>query len=75
MKLNKKIYNDQKETLYSISKATGIRLALLYQYSEGIKNVDNMTAKTLCKISEYLKMPMNQLYHEIKIYQDKEKES
>lgn len=48
----KKLYKEQKNTIYRIQKETGLCKNALYKYINGISDIRNMRFNTLKKIAE-----------------------
>lgn len=66
----KKIYKEQKHTLYEIQKMTGLNKYTLYKYANNISNAENMRFDTLCKIAYVEGLEPTELLRKIKDFQN-----
>lgn len=62
----KKLYKEQKHSLYEIQKAIGVSKITLYNYANKKRNIDNMPTKMLLDIAYYEKIEPNELIKKIK---------
>lgn len=66
-----KLYEEQKNTIYSLQKKTGLSKYALYKYASKIANLDNMRFSTLEKIAEVEGVNPYELLKKMKEYQAK----
>ena len=64
----KKLFKNQKETLYKISKETGIPIATLYRYAEKRTDVNKMPMDLVIKLAYYFHIEVNMFYYNIQKY-------
>lgn len=64
----KKLYKEQKHSLYDIQNEIGVSKITLYNYANKKRNIDNMPNKMLLDIAYYEKIEPNQLIKNIKEY-------
>ena len=64
----KKLYKEQKHSLYEIQKAIGVSKITLYNYANKKRKVDNMPIKMILDIAYYEKIEPNKLLKEMKEY-------
>ena len=64
----KKLYKEQKHTLYEIQNAIGVSKITLYNYANKKRKVDNMPIKMILDIAYYEKIEPNKLLKEMKEY-------
>ena len=61
----KRLYKDQKNSIYRIADKTGISRQLLYKYANGYCLIENMPYKMVCDIAYIEKIEVNKLYEEM----------
>ena len=64
----KKLYKEQKHSLYEIQKAIGVSKITLYNYANKKRKIENMPIKTILDIAYYEKINPNELIEKIKEY-------
>ena len=64
----KKLYKEQKHSLYDIQKRIGVSKITLYNYANKKRNIDNMPLKMILDIALYEKIEPNELIKRIKEY-------
>ena len=64
----KKLYKEQKHSLYDIQKRIGVSKITLYNYANKKRNIDNMPLKMILDIALYEQMEPNELVKRIKEY-------
>lgn len=64
----KKLYKEQKHSLYEIQNAIGVSRITLYNYANKKRNIENMPTKMLLDIAYYEQMEPNELIKRIKEY-------
>lgn len=64
----KKLYKDQKHSLYQIQNAIGVSKITLYNYANKKRNIDKMPTKMVLDIAYYEKIEPNELVRRIKEY-------
>lgn len=63
-----KLYNEQKVSLYKISKDTGIDFKKLYRYANKKCNIRNMPFSLISTISNYLDLKPMDFYKKMEDY-------
>jgi hypothetical protein len=63
-----KLYNDQKGTVYQISKDTGIPVSNLYEYCAGRKDINNMPIRVLKLIAKQQGLTVDKLNKKMEQY-------
>ena len=61
----KRLYKDQKNSIYRIAEKTGITRQLLYKYASGDYLIKNMPYRIVCDIAYVEKIEVNKLYEEM----------
>lgn len=64
----KKLYKNQKHTLYEIQNAIGVSKITLYNYANKKRFIDNMPTKILLDIASFERIEPNQLMKEMREY-------
>lgn len=64
----KKLYEEQKHSLYDIQNKIGVSKITLYNYANKKRNIDKMPTKVILDIAYYEKMEPNELIKKIKEY-------
>lgn len=64
----KKLYKEQKHSLYEIQNAIGVSKITLYNYANKKRNIDKMPTKMVLDIAYYEKIEPNELVKRIKEY-------
>jgi len=64
----KKLYKEQKHTLYEIQNAIGVSKITLYNYANGKRKVENMPIKMVLDIAYFEKIEPNELLKRMKEY-------
>ena len=64
----KKLYKEQKHSLYEIQNAIGVSRITLYNYANKKRNIDKMPTKMLLDIAYYENIEPNELIKNIKGY-------
>lgn len=67
--INKRLYENQKHTLYEIQKFMGVNKDYLYKYVRGERKIKNMPASNILKIAYFEKVEVNKLYKDMIDYQ------
>lgn len=62
----KKLYKEQKHTIYEIQKHLGFSKVTIYNYVKGKNSIDSMKIGDLVKIAKYEEMEPMELYEKIK---------
>ena len=61
----KRLYKDQKNSIYRIADKTGISRQLLYKYANGDYLIEHMPYRMVCDIAYVEKIEVNKLYEEM----------
>lgn len=69
--MSKKLYSEQKHTIYEIQKAIGVSNRTLYRYAKGERQIKNMPIKTILDIANFEKTEPNKLFKAMLEYQEK----
>lgn len=69
----KKLYEEQKHSLYEIQKKLDLHIMRLYRYAEGIISIDKMPVNLINEIAIYEELEPNELYKKMKEYQERNK--
>lgn len=69
----KKLYEEQKHTLYEIQNKLNLHIMRLYRYAEGIVSIDKMPINLLNDIAKLEGVEPNELYKKMKEYQERNK--
>ena len=64
----KKLYKEQKHTLYEIQKAIGVSKITLYNYANKKRDIESMPIKMVLDIAYFEKIEPNELIKRIKEY-------
>lgn len=64
----KKLYKNQKVSIYKIEKDLDLGMYTLYRYANHDRKIEKMTAKMVCDLANYLKLEPNDLYKQMKEY-------
>ena len=64
----KKLYKEQKHSLYEIQKQIGVSRITLYNYANKKRNIDKMPTKMLLDIAYYEEIEPHELIKRIKEY-------
>ena len=64
----KKLYKEQKHSLYEIQRKIGVSKITLYNYANKKRKVDNMPVSMILDIAYYEKIEPNKLLKEMKEY-------
>ena len=64
----KKLYKEQKHSLYEMQNAIGVSKITLYNYANKKRNIDKMSTKMILDIAHYEKIEPNELVKRIKEY-------
>lgn len=64
----KKLYKEQKHSLYEIQNAIGVSRITLYNYANKKRNIDKMPTKMLLDIAYYEEIEPHELIKRIKEY-------
>lgn len=64
----KKLYKEQKHSLYDIQRHIGVSKITLYNYANKKRNIDNMPLKMILDIALYEQIEPNELIKRIKEY-------
>ena len=64
----KKLYKEQKHSLYEIQNEIGVSRITLYNYANKKRSIDNMPTKMLLDIAHYENIEPNELIKRIKEY-------
>lgn len=64
----KKLYEEQKISLYKLQKLIGVGKNTLYRYALKERNIENMPTKTILDISYIVKIEPNKLFEKMKDY-------
>lgn len=64
----KKLYKEQKHSLYEIQNKIGVSKITLYNYANKKRKIDNMPTKMLLDIAYYEMIEPNELIKRIKEY-------
>lgn len=65
----KKLYKDQKYTIYEIQEKIGLAKDTLYKYARGTYKIENMPVSLIIDIAYIEKVEVNWLYNEMLKYQ------
>ena len=66
----KKLYKEQKNSLYQLQKALNLNIMRLYRYADGQISVDKMPINLLNDIARLEEIEPNELYKKMKEYQE-----
>ena len=66
----KKLYEEQKNSLYQLQKALNLHIMRLYRYADGQISVDKMPTSLLNDIAKLEGLDPNELYKKMKEYQE-----
>ena len=69
----KKLYEEQKHSLYQIQKALNLHIMRLYRYAEGVVSVDKMPIDLLFNLAKFEGLDPDILFKKMKDYQEKKK--
>ena len=69
--MNLKLYEEQKNSIYSLQKKMNLSKDCLYKYARGERLVKNMPVKTLLDIAYLEKVEPNLLFAKMLEYQEK----
>ena len=64
----KKLYKEQKHSLYEIQNAIGVSKITLYNYANKKRKIDKMPINMILSIAKYEKIEPNELIKRIKEY-------
>ena len=64
----KKLYKEQKHSLYDIQNRIGVSRITLYNYANKKRSIDNMPLKTILDIAYYEEIEPSELVKRIKEY-------
>lgn len=64
----KKLYKEQKHSLYEIQKAIGVSRITLYNYANKKRKIENMPIQMILDIAHFEKIEPNELIKRIKEY-------
>lgn len=64
----KKLYKEQKHSLYEIQQAIGVSKITLYNYANKKRKIDDMPIKMVLDIAYFEKIEPNELIKRIKEY-------
>ena len=67
----KKLYEEQKHSLYYIQKRLDLDIKRLYRYADGTNKIENMPASLLNDIAIIEGISPDELYRKMKEYQKK----
>lgn len=67
----KKLYEEQKNTLYQLQKELNLNIMRLYRYADGVVSIDKMPISLLNDIARLEEIDPNELFKKIKEYQKK----
>ena len=69
--MNLKLYEEQKNSIYSLQKKMNLSKDCLYKYARGERLIKNMAVKTLLDIAYLEKVEPNLLFAKMLEYQKK----
>lgn len=69
--MNLKLYEEQKNSIYSLQKIMNLSKDCLYKYARGERLIKNMPVKTLLDIAYLEKVEPNLLFAKMLEYQEK----
>lgn len=69
----KKLFEEQKVSIYKIQQDLDLDHARLYRYVEGFAKIDNMPIKLILQLAHYFKKEPNKLFKEMKEYERRNK--
>lgn len=64
----KKLYANQKHSIYELQKYLGLDCKRLYRYADKTINIDKMPVNLILQIAQLEKIEPNQLFKEMKEY-------
>lgn len=65
----KKLYEDQKNTLYQLQKELNLNIMRLYRYADGVVDVEKMPTGLLNDIARLEGIDPNELFNKMQQYQ------
>lgn len=65
----KKLFKDQKESLYKVQKDLGMNHGTLYKYANGLIDIRKMPIDTMSLLAKYFNMNVGDLYPAMIDYQ------
>ena len=65
----KKLFDEQKVSLYKIQNDLGLDIKRLYRYADGTCNIKKMPTKLILDLAYYFKIEPNRLYKLMLDYQ------
>ena len=65
----KKLYEDQKNTLYQLQKELNLNIMRLYRYADGVVDVDKIPTGLLNDIARLEGIDPNELFKKMQQYQ------
>ena len=69
----KKLFEEQRVSIYKVQQDLGLDHARLYRYVSGTTKIENMPTKLILDLANYFKIEPNQLFKEMKEYERKRK--
>ena len=67
----KKLYKNQKVSLFEAQKALGLGHYTLYRYADGKRKIENMPMNLIIDLAYFFKVEVNELYQKMLDYQKK----
>lgn len=64
----KKLYKEQKHSTKNIEKALNLGAGTLYNYANKKRDITKMQIEMVCKIADYEKVGVRELYRKMKEY-------
>lgn len=71
----KKLFKEQKVSLYQIQKDLNLDIKRLYRYADGTCSIKNMPSELVIELAVYFKLHPKDLYKKIEEYQKELKEA
>jgi hypothetical protein len=65
----KKLYEEQKVSLYKIQKDLNLNIMRLYRYAEGVIPIDKMPTDLVLQLAYYFKIEPNELVRKMLDYE------
>lgn len=66
--LGKKLYKEQKHSIKNIEKVLCLGTGTLYNYANKKRDITKMQIEMVCKIADYEKIGVRELYRKMKEY-------
>lgn len=64
----RKLYNEQKNSIYKIAKSLNVSTGTFYRYFQNIENINNMSVRILFGMADIEGIDPKKLWHKMKEY-------